>query len=181
MVEIEKNVMSDKEWESVSKKTYWDRNIPLSRWREKISIGHKSYLPDAVSTMNPVEFISFYGLSSFKQDWPRLRLSLPKNFLKYTGLFDLAWSQVIGGGWNLCPTEDFFSMPKKRREFLIQVALRPGMSIYAIAKTMGIQYRRAHDHAMRLVSDGKIKAIESVEQGRCKSKLFPAYPVRISD
>lgn len=162
-------------WEVVSKKVYWDRDVPLERWREKISAGHRSYLPDAVSTMTPAEFIHFYGISNFRQDWPRIRAKLPRETIKYAGVFDLAWSQAVGGGWNLRPTEDFFSMPLKRRTFLIQVARTPGMSIYAVAKSLGLQYRRAHDHATRLLADGKIRAFETIERGHRTLKLFPAY------
>ena len=65
--------MSVDSWETLSKKVYWDRDVPLERWRERISAGHRSYLPAAVSTMTPAEFVRFYGLSKFKRDWPAIR------------------------------------------------------------------------------------------------------------
>jgi hypothetical protein len=70
--------MSVDSWETLSKKVYWDRDVPLERWRERISTGHRSYLPAAVSTMTPTEFVRFYGLSKFKRDWPALRAKLSK-------------------------------------------------------------------------------------------------------
>lgn len=167
--------MSVDSWETLSKKVYWDRDVPLERWRERISVGHRSYLPAALSTMTPAEFVRFYGLSQFKRDWPALRAKLPKKTVKYAPVFDLAWSQAVGGGWNLRPTEDYFSMPERRRDFLTQVARVPGMSIYEVAKSLGLQYRRAHDHAANLLRDGKIRAVETIERGHRKMKLFPTY------
>jgi hypothetical protein len=167
--------MSVDSWEALSKKVYWDRDVPLEHWRERISTGHRSYLPAAVSTMTPTEFVRFYGLSKFKRDWPALRAKLPKETVKYAPVFDLAWSQAVGGGWNLRPTEDYFSMPERRRDFLTQVARVPGMSIYEVAKSLGLQYRRAHDHAANLLRDGKIRAVETIERGHRKMKLFPTY------
>ena len=167
--------MSVGSWEMVSKKVYWDRDVPLERWRENISVGHRSYLPDAVSTMTPAEFVRFYGASKFKRDWPAIRTKLPNETVKFAAVFDLAWSRAVGGGWNLRPTEDFFSMPEKRRAFLTQVARAPGLSIYEIAKSLGLQYRRGHDHAKNLLGDGKIRAVETIERGHRKLKLFPTY------
>ena len=162
-------------WNIVSKRVYWDREVSLERWRDRISVGHRSYLPDAVATMTPAEFVRFYGLSGFRRDWPGIRAKLKGCASPPVpcGVFDLAWSQVMGGGWNLRPTEDFFSIPEKRRAFLVQVALHPGTSIYAAAKALGFQYRRAHDHAARLSADGKIRVVETIEHGRRRSKLFP--------
>jgi hypothetical protein len=167
--------MSIDTWETLSKKVYWDRDVPLERWREGVSVGHRSYLPDAVSTMTPAEFVRFYGLSKFKRDWPALRAKLPDKTARYAPIFDLAWSQAIGGGWNLRPTEGFFSMPERRRDFLTQVACAPGMSIYEVAKSLGLQYRRAHDHAASLLKEGKIRAVETIERGHRKMKLYPTY------
>lgn len=167
--------MMTADWDVISKKVYWDRDVPLERWREKVSIGHRSYLPDAISTMTPAEFIRFYGFSKFKRDWPSLKAKLPKDVIKYASVFDLVWSQSVGGGWNLRPSEDYYSMPAKRRAFLTHVARTPGLSIYAVAKSLGLQYRRAHDHATRLIMDKKIRALETVEHGHRKLKLFPVY------
>jgi hypothetical protein len=167
--------MSHLNWETLSKKVYWDRDVPLDRWIEKITAGHRSYLPDAISTMTPAEFVHYYGVDLFKANWPRLRATLPKSALKYASVYDLAWSKAIGGGWNLRPTADFFEMPAKRRAFLIQVAKTPGRSIYAISKALGLQYRRAHDHAVRLRTEGKIRSFETVDHNHRTLKLFPAY------
>lgn len=162
-------------WETFSKKVYWDRDVLLDKWRKKISEGHRSYLPDAVSVMTPVEFIWFYGAQRFRLDWPMLRAFLAPDTQKRVSMYDIAWSRLIGGGWNLIPTDDFLRMPTKRRQFLVYVAGHPGDNIYEIAKSLGMQYRRAHEHAMNLINDGKIRAVTVVDGGRRKSKLFPAY------
>ncbi|QKE41739.1 MAG: hypothetical protein HO274_10790 [Ferrovum myxofaciens] len=162
-----------KEWAIVSKKVYWDRDVPLDRWCEKISAGHRSYLPDAVSTMKPAEFIRFYGRENFVQDWPAIRAKLPGESLQYAPMFDLAWSQAAGGGFNLRPAEDFYSIPEKRRAFLTEVARHPGVSIYAASKALGLQYRRSHDHATRLMAEGRIRAVEAVRNGRRALMLYP--------
>ena len=167
--------MSVAGWEALSKKVYWDREVPLARWREKIAAAHPSYLPAAIATMTPAEFIRFYGLEKFKRGWPAMRAKLPLETIRYAPVFDLAWSQAAGGGWNLRPSADFFAMPQRRRDFLTQVARTPGMSIYAVAKTLGLQYRRAHDHASQLITEGKIRAVETREHRRRKLQLFPAY------
>lgn len=60
--------MMTADWDVISKKVYWDRDVPLERWREKVSIGHRSYLPDAISTMTPAELLlaerDHYGFPS---------------------------------------------------------------------------------------------------------------------
>ena len=165
-----------REWDALSKKVFWDRTVPVDKWRAGVAAAHRSYLPDSILTMTPAQFVRFYGIQAFKRDWPRLRASLPQSALGSAPRFDLAWSRAVGGGWNLAPTPDFYALPQKRRMFLANVARTPGKSIYEIAKNTGLQYRRAHDHAARLIGDGKIRAVDSVENGRRKKILYPAYP-----
>lgn len=162
-------------WESVCKKAYWDREIPLGKWQDRVSIGHRSYLPDAVAGMEVSEFAHFYGIRKFARDWPLLRAKLPEKSARKAGVYDMAWSRLVGGGWNLRPTPDFSTMPKRRRQFMIAVAKTPGKSIYEIAKSLGMQYRRAHEHAANLIQDGKVRGKEVVESGRRKTKLYPTY------
>ena len=85
---------SSSTWDAVSKRVYWDRKVSLDRWKDRISIGHRSYLPDAITTMTPVEFIRFYGLSDFRRDWLAIRAKLQGDARKCAVMFDLAWSQV---------------------------------------------------------------------------------------
>lgn len=164
-----------RQWDALSKKVFWDRTVPVDKWLKGVAAAHRSYLPDSILVMTPAQFIRFYGIQAFKRDWPRLRASLPESALGCAPRFDLAWSQAVGGGWNLAPTPDFYSLPEKRRMFLATVARTPGKSIYEIAKNIGLQYRRAHDHAVRLVGDGKIRSVDTVENGRRKKILYPAY------
>lgn len=91
------------------------------------------------------------------------------------GVYDIVWSKLAGGGWNLRPFSDFYTMPERRRQFLMAVAKAPGKSIYEIAKLLDMQYRRAHDHALTLIKSGKIRGKEKVENGHRKTKLYPAY------
>lgn len=160
-------------WEAASKKAYQDRDVSLEKWREKVREGHRSYLPEAISSMRAAEFIRFYGPHRFLLDWPAMRAALPTPAATKTGMHDLIWSRLAGGGWNLKPDPEFHLMPARRRQFLTQVARAPGKSIYEIAKALGIQYRRAHDHAKTLLGEGKIRSVEAVECGRRKLKLFP--------
>ena len=165
-------------WENVSRKAYWDRDVPLDRWRERVSEGHRSYLPGAVTGMDVSEFVHFYGKDRFIHDWPLLRTQLPDEIANKTGVFDLAWGRLAGGGWNLRPTPDFHIMPERRRQFLVAVAKAPGKSIYEVAKALGMQYRRAHDHAMYLIGAGAVRGQEVVEGGLRKTKLYPSYGKR---
>jgi len=73
---------------------------------------------------------------------------------------------------NPMTTIDFQDMPKRRRQFLLCVARSPGKSIYELAKDLGLQYRRAHEHAQRLISEGKLRDAEVVEGGQRKRKLY---------
>ncbi|MBI5900532.1 MAG: hypothetical protein HZB40_15040 [Rhodocyclales bacterium] len=169
-------LMADgKSWEEVSRKAYWDRSVQLEKWREEISAGHRSYLPGAVSGMSVSEFVHFFGKERFIADWPRLRALLPGKIASKAGVYDLAWSKLAGGGWNLRPTPDFNAMAARRRQFLVAVARTPGKSIYEVAKSLGMQYRRAHEHAVNLIRDGKLRGSEVVENGHRKIKLYPYY------
>jgi hypothetical protein len=167
-------------WEAVSRKAYWDRDVPLEKWRERISTGHRSYLPDAVSAMAVAEFIHFYGVNRFVRDWPVLRAHLPDKVAEKAGVYDLAWSRLAGGGWNLKPSQDFNAMPARRRQFLVTVARTPGKSIYEVAKSLGMQYRRAHEHAVNLIREGKIRGSDVVEGGHRKIKLYPSYKQQVA-
>ena len=160
-------------WATLSKKVFWDRDVALERWRERVAEGHRSYLPDSIATMTPVEFVQFYGLDNFKRDWPMLRAALPKETLKFASVFDVAWSHAVGGGWNLVPAADYYEMAAKRRAFLTEVSRLPGRSIYEVAKILGMQYRRAHDHASSLIEEEKIRAVDAVENGLRKRRLYP--------
>lgn len=162
-------------WETVSKKAYWDRDIPLEKWRDRVSMGHRSYLPDAVAGMEVSEFAHFYGVRKFVRDWPLLRAKLPETAARKAGVYDMTWSWLAGGGWNLRPFPDFTAMPERRRQFMVAVAKTPGKSIYEVAKTLGMQYRRAHDHAVNLIQAGKVRGKDVMEGGHRKTKLYPAY------
>lgn len=162
-------------WESVSKKAYWDRDVSLEKWLDKVSVGHPSYLPDAISAMDVSEFLHFYGVKKFTRDWPELRSHLPENFAQKTGVYDLAWSKLVGGGWNLKPYADFNLMPKRQQQFLVAVAKTPGLSIYEVAKALDMQYRRAHEHVVNLRREGKMRVCDVLENGRKKTRLYPLY------
>jgi hypothetical protein len=160
-------------WDVVSKKAYWDRDVDLHKWRDRIAIGHRSYLPDAVTAMHPREFIHFYGRQPFVSAWPKLRAMLPEQVARQCGLYDVFWSQLAGGGYNLKPLPDFYALPTRRHEFLTAVARTPGKSIYEIGKSLGLQYRRAHDHAVALMHDKRIKGRAVMDGNRRKIKLYP--------
>jgi hypothetical protein len=162
-------------WETVSKKAYWDRDVSLKKWREMVAVGHPSYLPDAVSGMDVPEFVHYYGAQRFIADWPLLRTRLPDKVARNACLHDVAWSRLVGGGWNLRPSVDFTAMPQRRRQFLVAVCKSPGRNIYEVANSLGMQYRRAHEHAVSLMQDGKIRGRQVVDGGRRKTKLYPAY------
>jgi hypothetical protein len=161
-------------WEVVSRKAYWDRDVDLTKWRDRIATGHRSYLPDAIKALHPKEFIHFYGSKAFVRDWPRLRALVPDSVQAYCPFYDLFWSQLAGGGYNLKPYEDYHRMPKRRREFLTAVARHPGKNIYEVAQLLDLQYRRAHDHAMALIHLGRIKGRTVMEGKRRKTKLYPS-------
>ena len=160
-------------WAALSKKVFWDRDVAVECWRERVAAAHRSYLPDSIATITPVEFVRFYGLDNFKRDWPLLRAALPQEALKSASVYDVAWSHAVGGGWNLVPAPDYYAMAAKRRAFLTEVARAPGKSIYEVAKNLGMQYRRAHDHAKILIEAGKIRSVDAVENGSRKRRLYP--------
>lgn len=162
-------------WETVSRKAYWDRDVSLAKWKERVSEGHPSYLPDAVTGFDVSEFIHYYGVKRFVQDWPLLRTKLPEKVARKAGVYDLAWGRLAGGGWNLRPFPEFNALPQRRRQFLTAIAKTPGRSIYEVAKALGIQYRRAHEHAVNLIREGRVLGKEVVEGGRRKTKLYPAH------
>lgn len=161
-------------WDALSKKAYWDRDVPLATWKKGIAEAHRSYLPGAVKAFDPVEFIHYYGAKTFKSDWPRLRKSLEDDIAKrHAPVFDLAWSRLISGTWNLAPDERIMSMPQRKREFLFAVSREPGLSIYGIAGVLGMQYRRAHEHAQDLIRAGLVLMKPTVQSGRLSNLLFP--------
>ena len=162
-------------WETVSKKAYWDRDVPLDKWREMISKGHRSYLPDAVICLTAAEFIRFYGVERFVKNWPVLRALLLEKAAVKTGFYDIVWSRLAGGGWNLRPFPDFNDMPEGRRRFLVAAVRAPGKCIYEVAKALGMPYRRAHEHAVKLIGEGKLRGAAVMEGGRRKTKLYPTY------
>lgn len=64
MQEIQmKPMMETESWETVSQRVYWDRDVALEKWKDMVSKGHRSYLPDAVTGMSVSEFVHFYGVT----------------------------------------------------------------------------------------------------------------------
>lgn len=162
-----------REWPALARRVFWDREVPLQTWRERVREGHRSYLPDSVSRMTPAEFVKFYGSAEFASDWPAMREQLPAQALAKAPIHDVAWSRLNGGGWNLKPRPGFAGLPARRKMFLTEAARDPGRSIYEYAKALGLQYRRAHDHAQALLAQGWIKRRDVVEAGRRKARLYP--------
>lgn len=144
-------------WDEVSRTVFWDRAVALSCWRAQVAAGHPSYLPASVHRMHPRVFARFYGRERFLRDWPALKAALSPEDWRAAGRFDLAWSHAMGGGWLVKPGPAFWSLPPKRRAFLLQVGRTPGISIYAAAQALGIPYRRAHDHAHALMALGFLR------------------------
>jgi len=167
------------QWSELNKKAYWDRDVHLATWQQRTSEGHPSYLPQAVSAFDPVEFIHYYGVSAFKNDWPSLREKLdPAVLRRHAPMFDLTWSRLVGKSWNLPLDGRIIDMPARKREFLAAVSRTPGVSIYEIANMLGMQYRRAHDHAKALSEDGLVRMQQSARQGRMRNLLFPQALLR---
>ncbi len=162
-------------WETASKRAYWDREVPLETWREKVRQGHPSYLPGAVAFLPADQFIRFYGSHRFALDWPAMQANLPTAVAGKAGMLNLLWSRLVGGGWNLRPFSDYYLMRQERREFLTRVARVPGESISQAAEALNMRYRQAYGHASRLAGEGKIRVAETIEGGRRRLKLFPAY------
>lgn len=86
-------------WETASKRAYWDREVPLETWREKVRQGHPSYLPGAVAFLPADQFIRFYGSHRFALDWPAMQANLPTAVAGKAGMLNLLWSKLVGGGW----------------------------------------------------------------------------------
>ncbi len=171
-----KSAMLDAQaWEKISKKTYWDRDVPLDVWRERTRQAHRSYLPEAVRRMQVREFAYFYGKDAFVADWPRLKAALPRDVAASAGMYDIAWSQLAGGSFNLRPVPQFYDMASKQREFFVEAMRTPGSSIYQIAKRLGMQYRRAHDHAQALIAQGIVRDKPVDSGGRKQRLLYPSY------
>ena len=162
-------------WESISKKVYWDRAVSLDVWREQMPQAHRSYLPQAVQRMRVREFIYFYGKEAFVRDWPRLKAALPEEVARGSGMYDITWSQLAGGSFNLRPVPQFYELASRQREFLVEAMRAPGSSIYQIAKRLSMQYRRAHDHAQALIALGIVRD-KSLNDGKRKQRLlYPSY------
>jgi hypothetical protein len=170
-----KSLKEVESWSVVSKKAYWDREVSLEKWKTRVAQAHRSYFPDAIAKFHAIEFIYFYGKSDYVTDWPKLRAQLPSSHQKYLGMYDLHWSQLAGGGWNLRPSLSYLDLSKRRKEFLLAISKTPGKSIYEIAKELHMQYRRAHDHAKDLMEKRLIRGQSVIETGHRKTKLFPAY------
>jgi len=160
-------------WESLSRKAFWDRSVPLATWRQGAQEGHRSYLPGAVAAFDTVEFVHYYGVDAFKADWPRLRQSIEAGAAQRLPLFDIAWSRLVSGSWNVSPDQRIASLPARKRDFLFAVARRPGENIYAMANALGMQYKRAHGHARDLCDAGLLRMQPSIDNGRMRNLLFP--------
>ncbi len=165
-------------WEEVSRTVFWDRAVALSSWRDRVAAGHPSYLPASIHRMSPRVFARFYGPARFLRDWPILKAVLPPEDWRAAGRFDVAWSHAIGGGWLVRPGPAFWSLPARRRAFLLQVGRTPGISIYAAARALAIPYRRAHDHAHALMAAGLLHGRLDNARPRRHWTLWPDDPRR---
>jgi hypothetical protein len=128
-----------------------------------------------VQRMRVREFVYFYGKAAFVRDWPRLKAALPEDMARSSGMYDMAWSQLAGGSFNLRPVPQFDELASKQREFLVEAMRAPGSSIYQIAKRLGMQYRRAHDHAQALIAQGIVRDKPVTDGKRKQRLLYPSY------
>ena len=166
----------DTDWQSISRKAFWDRHVSLDVWRERVKLGRNSYFPQSVEFLSASEFAAFYGQAAFKSDWPRLRNLVPKKIaVKRLGLYDCLWSLLVTGTIYLRPWAGFGTMPRRQREFMIEVARTPGACTYEIGKRLKMQYRRAYDYRSQLYADGRIQQKEVMVGARRKIALYPGY------
>lgn len=165
-------------WDEVCHTVFWDRDVPLSRWRTQVAAGHPSYLPASLHRLSPRVFVRFYGRNRFIQDWPVLKATLSPEDWRTAGRFDLAWSQAIGGGWLVKPGPTFWSLPTPRRAFLLQLGRTPGLSITAAAQSLRLPYRQAHDHAYALMAAGFLQGRLMTQGASRRWSLWPRDPLQ---
>ena len=122
----------DAPWEVVARAVFWNRDVALSTWRERILAGHKSYLPDSVARMSTKNFIRFLGRGRFLQCWPQIRTFPTPGASGLSGL-DEAWSFMKTGTFNMPPEAALVSWPGRCKDVYDAIVHHQGASIYGVA------------------------------------------------
>lgn len=160
-------------WDASYKQAFWDRNVQYDDWKVHVIEGHPSYLPQSVTRLPVRTFIALLGQDAFIAHWPRLRGLLPAGSRRQWASYDMAWSQLVSGTFNVQPLTAWFDLSRRERAFLLGVAQQPGEGIYQVGKRLGMQYRRAHDHAKALISAGFIRVRTDRVKNRTVHRLYP--------
>lgn len=171
-------------WADVAPRAFWDRVVAEAEWREGFLAGSPAYLPPTLHALEPREAIPLLGLPAFVEAWPRLRktaLATGAAPARRVRKWDVYWSLAATGTLDVAPLDTWMSLPRRAKEFLRHVSAHPGTSIYAAAKSLGMAYRRAHDHAHRLIALGFLKGHPDASGPRRQVRLqaLPA-PLTVS-
>lgn len=167
-------------WETVAQEAFWDRHVQEADWREGFLAGAAAYVPQTLKTIEPWVAIGLMGKDAFVQHWPDIRAgallrwpTLARRICKW----DVYWSLAATGTPDVRPLADWPKLARRTREFLLHIATHQGSNIYAAGKALGMTYRRAHDHAMKLVGLGFLVRRDTHDDGRRKTLLYAAQSV----
>ena len=161
----------DAAWEVVARAVFWNRDVALSTWRERILAGHKSYLPDSVARMSTKNFIRFLGRGKFLQCWPQIRTFLTPGASGLSRL-DEAWSFMTTGTFNMPPEAALVSWPGRCKDVYDAIVHHQGASIYGVAVAAGVPYRRAHNHVQNMERQGLVRSFIDRTGPRPRRRLY---------
>lgn len=145
------------DWATVSVAAFWDRTVALEDWREGFLAGSLSYVPQTLKGIHPRQAIGLLGVPAFVDAWPRVRqvaLARWPELARRIRKWDVFWSLAATGRLDIRPLQVWPGLARRTREFLLYIADHQGATAYAAAKALGMTYRRAHDHARKLVDLG---------------------------
>jgi hypothetical protein len=153
------NILPEDLWNKRKHEVFWDRTVEFDTWKKQFINGHLSYVIPTIDYLPIKDVIKLLGKKSFSENWPIIRLIAIKNWKKAPGRiakWDTVWSYITTKSFDIKPLPEWKTLSVRRRDFLLYVAFNQGKSIYSIAKTLNMQYRRAHEHAKCLSKIGFI-------------------------
>jgi len=163
-------------------KAFWDRpGLEYEHW-EKVMCdarrrGHARTVEQSFKHMNPFDMPVLLGEMRFVRLWTKYHdtVQTPNKIL-----LNMAWSKITTGVYTLDFNPKLLSIHKMDRILLDHVIQHEPMSVYALAKSAGRNYRRVWDAVNRLAQKNLFRIVPYIRNGR-KCNLVSAQGVNDLD
>ncbi len=161
------------------RKAFWSGTFPYHKWFAIISMRDFSHHRETLKTSFqylPVDWLlDEFKRHRFIRKWPELRTLLdpvaPMEKMRLQ-IWDTLWGLLATGDSQYPVSPTVAELGTKRRAFLREVIMYPGIATYEISRKHGRDYSRAYKDQRLLVDKGLLWTREDRRNGRKIHRLY---------